>query len=301
MHRSLRMLGIIMHLQHGSSTLGALAERFECSTKSIQRDLDAMLSIGIPVVTTRGRNGGVSIDASWWMGPLNLTPEETEAIILAMENADFLPNRDEVLAKIRTAVRPAQFDTIIDDNLRPRVSHHGIGDSQNVQAEVRRIIARDLWCRIHYLGGANPGWRLVLPIELHISNHRWYMTAVDQRSQEFRTFRLDRIQGIEPTLGPSNAADIIEHAESKPEYGSTIYPEVIVDLTPAGITFCEDHPRLRDCLVAGKLQFRCPPSDYSYMARDLMRMGTDCRVIAPHAFIQEMRRMVLEMSEHLEI
>lgn len=301
MHRSLRMLGIIMHLQHGSSTLRALAKRFECSTKSIQRDIDEMLSIGIPVVTTRGRNGGVSIDSSWWMGPMNLTHEEIESVILAMENADFLPNRDDVLAKIRTAVRPDQFDTVISDVLRPRVSHHGIGDSQNLQAEIRRIIARELWCRIDYLGGSNPGWRLVLPIELHISNHRWYMTAVDQRSQEFRTFRLDRIQEIEPTLGPPNAAFIIQHAESQPAYGSTLYPEVIAELTPAGITFCEDHPRLRDCLIEGKLQFRCPPSDYPYMARDLMRMGTDCRVIEPLALVQEMQRMIVEMSEHLEI
>lgn len=299
MHRSLRMLGIIMDLQHGGSTLGALAQRYECSTKSIQRDLDEMLAIGIPVVTTRGRNGGVSIDSSWWLGPLNLTSQEIEAIILAMENAGFLPNRDEVLAKIRAAVKPAQFDTVIDDDLRPRVSHHGIDDSQNLQVDIRKIIARELWSRIHYLGGSNPGWRLVRPMELYISNHRWYVTAVDQRSQEFRNFRLDRIEGIEPTLGPPNAADIIEKAENQPDYGSTLYPEVVAELTPAGITFCEDHPRLRDCIVAGKLRFRCPPSDYSYMARDLLRMGTNCRVLAPSALIQEMQRMVLEMSEHL--
>lgn len=300
MHRSLRMLGIIQKLQHGSSTLGHLAEQFECSTKSIQRDLNEMLSIGIPIVTSRGRNGGVSLDPSWWLGPMNLTSEEIETIILAIENADFLPHGAAVLAKIRTAVRPHQFDTVVDDKLRPRINPRGTQDSSIIQADIRKIIARDLWCRIDYQGGSKPGWRVVLPRQLHISDHRWYLTAIDERSGEYRTFRLDRIQALEPTLGPHNAADIIRNAESQPEYSSKTYPEVIAELTSEGVTFCQDHPRLRDCLVDGTLRFHCPPSDYTYMARDLMRMGTNCRVMAPIELKHEMQRIALEMLNHLE-
>lgn len=299
MHRTLRMLGIITRLQQGHSTLRELADRFECSTKSIQRDLDEMLTLGIPVVTTRGRQGGVSIDTSWWLGPMNLTPDEIETIVLAIENAEFLHDREAVLSKIRTAVRPGYFDPVVEDNRRPRIQPRSQGDPVTVLSDLRKVMARDLWCRILYHGGTNSGWRVILPTQLQIAEQRWYVNAVDERSGEFRTFRLDRIGGIEPALGPSNAASIIEQAQSQPDYRSTTYPEVIAELTAAGLRFCNDHPRLRDCLVDGMLRFHCPPSDYAYMARDLMRMGTDCKVIAPAELRLEMQRINLEMLEHL--
>lgn len=300
MHRTTRMLSIILQLHGKTATLQQLASSYECSTKTIQRDINQLINIGIPVVTSRGRNGGVAIDPAWWLGPLNLSSDEIETVILAMESATFLPDRDEVLAKIRTAVRPTRFDTIADDQSRPRIWQSTAEQQPNVRTDIRRIIARDLWCRIHYRGGSNPGWRTILPEQLYIAEHRWYLNAVDERSREFRTFRLDRISGIEPTFGPPDAATIIEHARSQPTYDSITYAEVVAELTEAGLAFCKDHPRLRHRLDDGVLRFRCPPSDYPYMARDLIRMGTNCRVIAPPELKQVMLEVTLEMLRHLQ-
>lgn len=300
MHRTLRMLDIIARLQQGSSTLAQLASHYECSTKTIQRDLDEMASIGIPVVTTRGRHGGISIDSSWWLGPLNLTQEEIETIILAMENASFLPGNDAVLTKVRAAVRPSRFDSVAESGSRPIVGEKRSAQAASFLTDIRRVLERELWCQIEYNGGSLPGWRTILPREIFISSERWYVSAVDERSREMRTFRLDRISDLVPTLGPKNAAEIIQHAQSRPEYTSTIYPEVIAELTEAGQRFCQDHPHLHKCLVDGRLQFRCPPSDYPFMARDLMRMGTNCRVISPPGLKAEMIRTTVEMLEHLQ-
>lgn len=300
MHRSTRMVGIILRLQKGRHTLSDLAEHFGCSTKSIQRDLHEMLSIGVPIITTRGASGGVSIDPAWWLGPLNLSEVEIETIIIAIENAPFLPGGDEVLAKIRTAVRPGRFDRVADDKTRPQLGDTQRADLTNFPDEIRRFIRRGLWLRINYSGGSTPGWRTILPQQLHISEGRWYLASIDERSRDFRTFRLDRILRLEPTIGPSDHAEIIKHARSLPAYSSSTYPEVIAELTPAGVDFCRDHPRLRHCLQGSTLRFHCPPSDYRYQANDLLRMGTDCRVIAPTELIREMIRRTYENLHHLE-
>lgn len=300
MHRSTRMLGIIFRLQHGQHTMRELAGHFGCSTKTIQRDLDELVTVGIPVVTTRGAEGGVAIDPSWWLGPLNLTTDEIETIILALENSGFLPGRGEVLAKIRAAVRPGRFDPVAADETRPHIGNTVDASPTNVLSDLRRFMQRELWLRISYAGGSNPGWRTILPRQIQISEGRWYLAAIDARSREFRTFRLDRIRELEPTLGPADAAQIVDHARNQPAYSSSTYPEVIAALTPAGVAFCQDHPRLRHCLHGSTLQFNCPPTDYAYQANDLLRMGADCRVIAPPALIQEMIRRTRENLHHLE-
>lgn len=300
MHRSLRMLQIAMHLQHRNSNLAELSAKFECSTKTIQRDLNEMISIGIPIISTRGRNGGVHIDPSWWMGPLNLTTDEIETIVLAMENAPFLPDIDAVLAKVRAAVRPSRFDAVAEDASLPAIEHGRTFETTGVLTSIRNVMNRDMWCEIDYQGGSKPGLRTILPAEIYVANLRWYVSAVDERSRDHRNFRLDRIASLRPTLGPSDAEAIIERARNRPEYKSPDHPQIIAELTEVGLRFCEDHPRFHSCLVDGMLRFHCPPSDYPYMARDLIRMGTNCRVLAPAELKEEMLRATTEMLEHLQ-
>lgn len=57
-----RLLGILtVLLRQGQATAPQLAERFEVSVRTIRRDLDALGQAGIPVVTLRGRGGGIAL------------------------------------------------------------------------------------------------------------------------------------------------------------------------------------------------------------------------------------------------
>ena len=59
-----RLLGIVTTLlQKGKVTAPYLAEKFEVSRRTIFRDLDAICMAGIPIVTTQGGGGGISIAA----------------------------------------------------------------------------------------------------------------------------------------------------------------------------------------------------------------------------------------------
>ena len=57
-----RLIGILsVLLQKDKTTAPELAERFEVSKRTINRDIEALNNAGIPISTTQGNGGGISI------------------------------------------------------------------------------------------------------------------------------------------------------------------------------------------------------------------------------------------------
>ena len=299
MHRTVRMLGILLQLQKGSTTIGALADHYECSRKSIQRDIAALVELQIPVSSTSGPNGGVALDPAWSLSPINLTAEEIETTVLALEHASYLPAAELTLAKIRTASKPPHFDKVANDPGRPQVVRSTSAEMPEGVERIRNVMQRQMWCRIDYSGGSNPGWRLILPQELHVLEGKWYLHAIDERSRSFRNFRADRIRDLTPALAPADAESIVAEATAKPAYGAEHHPEVEVQLTDVGIRFCRDHNHFHRHIEGDILRFRCPPGDLNYVAREILRMGTDATIIAPPELRDWAKRIVEELDKHL--
>ena len=52
---------VYLLIEHRTMTAGQLAEHFEVSTRTILRDIDVLSGAGIPLYTTRGKGGGISL------------------------------------------------------------------------------------------------------------------------------------------------------------------------------------------------------------------------------------------------
>ena len=65
-----RLIGILsLLLQQERVTAPELAQRFEVSRRTIQRDIEALSLAGVPLCTTRGPGGGISIlEVTGWTG-----------------------------------------------------------------------------------------------------------------------------------------------------------------------------------------------------------------------------------------
>ncbi|MEG1499944.1 MAG: HTH domain-containing protein [Clostridia bacterium] len=60
------ILGIfIMLTKNKKTTAKEIAEKFEVSTRTVYRYVDAICMSGLPVSTTLGKNGGISIDKNF--------------------------------------------------------------------------------------------------------------------------------------------------------------------------------------------------------------------------------------------
>ena len=68
-----RLIGIrSILLQRDKVTAPELAEQFEVSRRTIQRDIESLCQAGIPIATAQGTGGGISILEGYRVTPQNL-------------------------------------------------------------------------------------------------------------------------------------------------------------------------------------------------------------------------------------
>ncbi|WLF68881.1 helix-turn-helix transcriptional regulator [Clostridium septicum] len=85
----MRLLEIlIILLKHNKITTKELSEHFNVSIKTIQRDLDKLSVLGIPITTKRGAEGGVILDGKYKLSRGVLTYEDYDALIFSLKLAE---------------------------------------------------------------------------------------------------------------------------------------------------------------------------------------------------------------------
>ena len=84
-----RLIGILsILLQKDVVTAPYLAERFEVSRRTINRDIDDLCQAGIPIMTRQGMNGGISIMKDYKMERTLLTNAEMQDILAGLRSLD---------------------------------------------------------------------------------------------------------------------------------------------------------------------------------------------------------------------
>ena len=84
-----RLIGILsVLLQEETVTAPELAERFEVSRRTINRDIDDLLYAGIPIRTTQGVGGGISIADGYKVDRTILTSKDMQMILAGLRSLD---------------------------------------------------------------------------------------------------------------------------------------------------------------------------------------------------------------------
>ena len=84
-----RLIGILsILLQRERVTAPELAEQFEVSRRTIQRDIEALGRAGIPIATAQGAGGGISIMEGYRVDRTVLTAPEMGAILAGLRSLD---------------------------------------------------------------------------------------------------------------------------------------------------------------------------------------------------------------------
>ncbi|MBB4959309.1 helix-turn-helix transcriptional regulator [Micromonospora polyrhachis] len=209
---SARLLRLLSLLQARRDWPGAaLAERLNVSERTVRRDVDRLRDLGYPVNATRGTDGGYRLGAGTAMPPLLLDDEEAVAVAVGLRTA-----AGGTIAGIEeTSVRAlAKLEQVLPVRLRHRVNAvqtytepvPADRPGPVVDPAVLTVLAsacrdRD---RLRFDYRAHDGSaavRAVEPYRLVSWGRRWYLVAWDVDREDWRTFRVDRIQPRTPT-GP---------------------------------------------------------------------------------------------------
>ncbi len=181
---------------------GELADRLEVSGRTIRRDVERLRSLGYPVESLTGPAGGYRLRAGTAMPPLLLDDEEAIAIAVGLRTAA----RSSVEGIEETSVRAlVKLEQVLPSHLRRRVRSIGSvtmslpGGGPTVDPQTLTVIAaacRDSErLRFAYRGrdGAESR-REVEPHSLVNVGRRWYVVAWDPAREDWRTFRVDRLE-----------------------------------------------------------------------------------------------------------
>jgi predicted DNA-binding transcriptional regulator YafY len=178
-----------------------LADRFEVSVRTIERDISALQQSGVPVWAEAGRSGGYCLDKEHTLPPVNFTPGEAMAMAVALRHVAGTPfGRDgaAALRKVLAAMRKDDAEAARD--LAARVYLVGSADPPPVPAVITDALAARRVLRIGYADRHGLVTRRdIEPLGYVGVAERWYLLAWCQLREAVRVFRIDRITAVSVT------------------------------------------------------------------------------------------------------
>lgn len=185
-------------------TAGELAVKFNVSTRTIYRDIKALEQAGIPILTEDGR--GYYVMDGYRIPPVMFTENEANALItaekLVQKNADssFFKHYSEAVNKVKAVLR---YETKDKANLlSERIAFIRNYNTNRVDtlALLQSAITNFQCMEIEYisLGKEEKTMRIIEPFALYNTQENWVLVAYCRLRNDFRAFRLDRIELLKP-------------------------------------------------------------------------------------------------------
>jgi predicted DNA-binding transcriptional regulator YafY len=184
-------------------TARQLADHFEVSVRTVERDLSALGQAGVPLATKPGRGGGYSLDRSMSLPPLNFTPDEAAAVAVALSRSEhvlFARDARSALLKIAAAMPERALQEARAAAEKVRLLVRPAPDPDVVIAEtIWRAVRENRTLRIRYtdVGGLDTE-RVVEPLHVVVGPNGSYLTAWCHLREDDRVFRMDRITAATP-------------------------------------------------------------------------------------------------------
>ncbi|WMT42535.1 YafY family protein [Paenibacillus sp. D2_2] len=275
-------------------TARELAERFDVSIRTIQRDLDYLQQLGFPLYTEVGVNGGYRVLPNRILPPLQLTEHEAFGLFMMMEYLQQVP--DFPYGSIRSQLSDHYFSSLpndVQDRITRMAQHIAFIQDHSMQPEAltTQIINAAMEKRqIKFTYASRSGLKDVeaYPIGIYYEHGYWYMPA--QKRERVLLYRLDRMRQVEILHCTDDSVPTLkEWLASTDDREKT---EVTVRFTDFGARLAQSDLHFKS---VKDLEWRgmVPPEEFPFMARRLLAYGPEAEVIQP----KQIRELVKELLE----
>lgn len=290
---SARLLELLSLLQvRPDWTSDELADRLEVSTRTVRADIGRLRSLGYPVDARPGVAGGYRLAAGTAMPPLLL--DDDEAVAVAVGLAAVATRGVRVGDSALTAL--AKLEQVLPSRLRHRVdavraaTSVVAGPDPELDVSVLSAVATAVRARerLRFAYTTHGGDRTLRHVEPHrVINwgSRWYLQAWDLERDDWRVFRVDRIDPRPPTgvrfqprevdAAPSVGEIVGRVARATWVYRARIRAQAPVELIKAKIPV----PLEIEAVGDGVCEFEVGSDEPDQLAIWLTQLGVDLEVI----------------------
>ena len=189
-----RLIGILsILLQKEMTTAPELAEHFEVSRRTINRDIESLCKAGIPIKTSQGTGGGISIMNGYRMDRTILTSRDMQMIMAGLRSLDSVAGSSyygQLMEKLQAGsseLVSGKESILIDlsswykTTLAPKISM--IQDA----IETRHLL------EFKYFAPSGESDRTIEPYYIVFKWTSWYVYGWCLKRNDYRLFKLKRM------------------------------------------------------------------------------------------------------------
>ena len=190
-----RLIGILsILLQRDKVTAPFLAETFEVSRRTIQRDIEALCRAGIPLSTTQGAGGGISIMNGYRVDKALLTSRDRQAILAGLRSLDSVSGTNRYAQLMEKLGAPGVLEEgpfLID------LASWYRGPLSEKIGLLQEAIPAGREVSFHYYAPTGESDRTAEPYSIVFQWGAWYLWAWCCTREDYRLFKLNRMTGLQ--------------------------------------------------------------------------------------------------------
>ena len=192
-----RQIGILsVLLQKETVTAPYLAEKFEVSRRTINRDIEDLCKAGIPIVTKQGVNGGISIIENYKLDKTLFTQREIQDILAGLRSLDSV-NGTNRYGQLMEKLSAGSSDFMVGNQSVLIDLSSWYKDSLAPKIELIRIsIDKCRKLEFIYYSSKGESVRCIEPYYLIFRWSSWYVWGWCEKRGDFRLFKLNRMDQV---------------------------------------------------------------------------------------------------------
>lgn len=190
-----RLIGILMLLINRKKvTAKELANHFNVSVRTIQRDIDSLTLAGVPLYADVGKNGGYQLLEHYKVDKSFLNINESKVLIAFLEGLQKTSPNQEIKSlynKFQSVLPEAAVENKVVIRLNPLLNNKNM---QQLLKQIGEAQDNKLVLEIDYINAEyNRTSRRVHPYTLVMFGSAWYLYGFCELRESFRLFKLTRI------------------------------------------------------------------------------------------------------------
>ena len=294
-----RLIGILsVLLQKEKMTAPELAERFEVSRRTINRDIEDLCKAGIPIQTSQGTGGGISIMEGYRLDRTILTSKDMQMILAGLRSLDSVSGSSyycQLMEKIRTG--SSEFISGRDSILIDLSSWYGDSLTPKIETIQDAVENRHL-VRFQYYAPSGESERTVEPYFLVFRWSSWYLWGWCKDRKDFRMFKLNRMDRIQKTDERFECRNIgMPDLSNEKIFPGGIKVKVLFEPDQKWRLVEEFGPKCFTEYDDGRLLFTGDYTDLGNLITWLMTFGDKAEVIEPREAREAISQMVKRMMK----